>query len=268
MINILKKVRNTIVYTYYRLTEWSFPPNMVHTTGYKVVKGLHECEVRDAIISTLKKNAIFLDVGANVGYFSKLASGIVGDEGCVYSVEAESENYISLLKNMRKCNNVVSLNIAVSDKIEVLELHKASHSSCHSTVKTDSHLTNGTSSIPSATVDFIWDNYISKVNIDLMKVDVEGAETLVLKGAKKALDAGAIKYIIIEYCPRIMLNSGFDVKDLYQNLESGYEVSLLEKNKTFNNKQLIGNLSDFEELTNHLLSYEDAENSNLFCTLK
>ena len=69
--------------------------------------GLYEIDKTHCIQTLLKKNQIFIDVGAHYGYFSKLASEIVGKQGQVYSFEPCEQNLIELKKNMTNSNYII-----------------------------------------------------------------------------------------------------------------------------------------------------------------
>ena len=59
-----------------------------------------------------------VDIGAGIGEFALLASRRAGSKGKVIAIEPSPEDYATLLLNIRKngCNNVIPLNVAVSDK--------------------------------------------------------------------------------------------------------------------------------------------------------
>ena len=60
----------------------------------------------------LKKGDVFVDVGAHIGYFTLLASKIVGPVGRVYAFEPNTNNFKLLQKNVKrnKLNNVICIN--------------------------------------------------------------------------------------------------------------------------------------------------------------
>src|SRR3989344_2665787 len=66
----------------------------------------------------LKKGDVFVDVGAHIGYFTLLASKIVGPVGRVYAFEPNTNNFKLLQKNVKrnKLNNVICINKAIADK--------------------------------------------------------------------------------------------------------------------------------------------------------
>jgi FkbM family methyltransferase len=70
------------------------------------------------ISSVLKPGDVFIDVGANIGYFTMLAAKCVGASGKVYAIEASPSTYDLLIANLRlnEVKNVEAINMAVTDK--------------------------------------------------------------------------------------------------------------------------------------------------------
>ena len=64
----------------------------------------------------IRKGAIVLDIGANIGFYTKILSELVGDNGKVYAFEPDKTNFGYLMKNAGHLKNVVFINKAVSDK--------------------------------------------------------------------------------------------------------------------------------------------------------
>ena len=72
-------VYRSLVYKYRSYRDgWSFPATMAHTTGYKMVTHNYEPEVTAQIQSILRPGDHFLDIGANIGYYSMLAAELSG----------------------------------------------------------------------------------------------------------------------------------------------------------------------------------------------
>lgn len=265
-----EKLRRTVKYYYYRRkNDWSFPSNMAHLTGGNIASGDYEPEVSEVVKENLTTGGLFIDVGANVGYFARFASNIVGANGKIFAFEVEPENYFVLTKNVNIYSNITPLNFAVSENNSFLSINHSSHSSCHSIVDTDNHLDGSQFRVPTITLDHFWQEYLQKQPVDLLKIDVEGAELLVLKGMEKMLAEKAVQAMVIEFCPRIIINAGFEPEDFYNILSSVFDLSIIDKDHSAAlEMQNIENEQDFDILSQYLLTLEGAINSNLLCRQK
>ena len=91
--------------------------------------------------------------------------------------------------------------------------------------------------------------------IDCIKIDVEGAEVLILDGMSEMLEQKAVATIITEFCPKIMLNSGLKPIQLYNRISPGFSISVVESEF----RQVVGDGSiqdaeQFLKLENSLLN--------------
>ena len=75
-------------------------------------------------IENVHQGDTVVDIGAGIGEFALLASRKAGSKGKVIAIEPSPEDYATLLLNIKEngCNNVIPLNMAVSDKPETFEL--------------------------------------------------------------------------------------------------------------------------------------------------
>lgn len=243
---------------------------MAHAAGAKIASGSYEPEISELLKKHLKEGALFIDIGANVGYFARLASPIIGEKGTVYAFEAEPENFLSLSLNSRSLTNVICLNFAVSDKNAFLNIYHSSHSSCHSIIDTDNHLDGSQFTVPTISMDHFWNLYLNRAAvIDLIKIDVEGAEMLVLNGMKDVISSRVIKTMIIEFCPKIIRNAGYNLSDIYETLASDFSISVIEREyQDIVEDGNIENRHDFDLFSRHLLELERSVNVNLLCSHK
>jgi FkbM family methyltransferase len=154
-----------------------------------------------------------LDIGAHVGIYTLWAARRVGDEGLVVAFEPNPLAFRWLVNNieLNKVRNVKAVPYALGDEICRSVLYVAGENiGASSLIK--NHLTNnpsgkypiiGSFSIQVLTLDYIIDRSITIVgrslgHIDLAKIDVEGYEMRVLRGAEKTLDKDLIERFIIE----------------------------------------------------------------------
>ena len=152
--------------------------------------GKWEPKTTKFIKDNLKKGQVFYDIGANVGYFSLLASKLVGGRGTVYAFEPSPENIKYLEKNIKinKISNVVVIPKAIMDVSGKIDLYNNVVPGHTSTIGTGEKL-----SVEAVALD---DLKLRKP--DFIKIDVEGAEMNVLKGMKKLLETDKELTIIVE----------------------------------------------------------------------
>jgi FkbM family methyltransferase len=85
--------------------------------SYLYFFGIWEPVITRYLLDGLSEGDIFIDVGANIGYYTLLASRQVGNSGRVFAVEAASGTYSELLQNLslNRVTNVKTFHVAVSD---------------------------------------------------------------------------------------------------------------------------------------------------------
>jgi FkbM family methyltransferase len=142
--------------------------------------GLYERHFQKVLCQQLKPGAVFYDIGANVGFYSLLASGLV-QSGQVYSFEPVPRNVAFLRRHveLNQLTNVRILEVAVAD-------HEGSALFQESEDPASGHLGNGELRVSVTSVDSLLErNEISFP--DCIKIDVEGAELKALLGARNCL---------------------------------------------------------------------------------
>ena len=124
-----------------------------------------------------------VDLGANIGAFTVLAANIVGQSGRVYAYEPNPEAFIRLQENVNLNNlqNVECYNEAVCDCNGMIDFYccnKTAHSTHYCKIDGRDNTNNRKISIKSTSIMDV----IKRVpgSIDLMKIDVEGAEYCII----------------------------------------------------------------------------------------
>ncbi|GAI20092.1 unnamed protein product [marine sediment metagenome] len=147
----------------------------------------HEPEVINVFLSFIKKKKTFFDVGANVGYYSLLAACY--NPVCkIYAFEPVAELYNHFREHIRlnRFSNISPLNVAVTDANREVALYMSTVSDCSSSIIAGFRKSLGTRVVTGISLDsFVDQNFIKTV--DIIKIDVETAEPLVLKGMKNIL---------------------------------------------------------------------------------
>ena len=144
--------------------------------------GFWEPDVSAAISKMLKPGDLFVDVGANIGYYTLLASRKVGQSGEVIAIEAHPNTFKLLNKNvaLNAMKNVTTVNIAVSDVEKEIEFFASSQKSLGESTTVGKRGFKSIGTIEAKPITSIIS--LEKLNkIALMKIDIEGAEAEVLR---------------------------------------------------------------------------------------
>jgi FkbM family methyltransferase len=191
----------------------------------------------------LDETSVILDLGANKGLFSQKMSNLF--ESRVYSIEA-SPILFEILEQRR---NISSFNYAISDSNEMLEFNISS-ATLGSSLKTVDHTqVQDVVQVQGIRLDsFLEQNQIERV--DLMKVDIEGAEIDVFDSLSDDFFT-RISQITIEFHDFCSLTPSSEVKRIVRRLEQlGFVYFRMSRvgnqDAFFVNKELIS-ISKFEE---------------------
>lgn len=196
-------------------------------------EGFFEPETVDFYQAVLSEGSVFLDIGAQVGQYTLLASGIVGKQGRVVGFEPDPQTFRLLTTNIQMNHlehNTVVVQAAVSNKSgnENLHLSQTQNIGANSLLPPAHGLASG-QSVPVACWrldDYLSANQITKV--DLIKIDVEGAELLVLNGAADLLGKPNKPILVVEFCEVTLNQFGATCDMLASELEAmGYRLMVV-----------------------------------------
>ncbi|MEO8972718.1 MAG: FkbM family methyltransferase [Ktedonobacteraceae bacterium] len=215
---------------------------------------IHERPVTLMILDALKDAKCFVDCGANLGWYTCLAGEFIPD-GLVYGFEMDDLNFNLLRKNVAVNNfsHVMLYHVALSDAPGLVS-YRRNEMGPNPGNSLSSSLTNrGVSDV--ITVDAIsLDTFFADkaVTPDLVKIDVEGAETKVLRGMADLLQNPRIK-LFVEIHPRALKELQSSVDEVLSILmENGFDVFIIEQMR----KQSEARLRKLSQLS-PLLSSKD-----------
>ena len=146
--------------------------------------------------STPKQGDIVIDVGAHVGTFAVKAAELVGDKGLVVAIEPEPRNLVFLERNIESHNlsNVNIVRKAILDKETTVRLYLRHLSGHHSVLYPSRNYIE----VEADTLD----NIVSQLgldHVDFVKIDAEGVELEILRGAERTLASPGVKLCIAAY---------------------------------------------------------------------
>lgn len=181
--------------------------------------GLHEFEDMSFVLHLLRKDDLFVDVGANVGSYTVLAGGALGAK-CL-SIEPIPDTFEHLIDNIylnRINENVIALNIGVGETEGTLRFTSSLDAMNHV-------LTDGESDVDSIVVPVkTLSSIVSDEQPVLIKVDVEGLETAVVAGSGDVFKKESLAAVIMELNGSGM-RYGYDEKKLHAKmLEYGFKT--------------------------------------------
>jgi len=217
----------------------------------------HDSEIRLSKFLThyLKKDDVFVDVGAHYGYYSLLAASLVGNTGRVISLEPSVSSFHILKENVNPYSQVEPLNTAAGDAegdITFFE-YEGPYAEYNTTVadayqskKWLSRIAQNENQVPVIILDrLLSDHGIQKAYI---KIDVEGGEAAVIRGMKNSLSQRQLT-IAMEYlkeseishreAAQLLYDQGYSSYAILQDgtlsLRSDIEQYLTQKNLTSDN---------------------------------
>lgn len=155
--------------------------SMCHGLFYDAAPPPHEEGVEAVIRRTLREGAVFVDVGANIGYYTRVAAGLVGERGAVHAFEPMPAALRLLRANTRGLANVRVHELAVGDRSGEVEFFV-------NPAGERSSLAPGAGERVLARAEPL-DGVLAGVSrLDMIKIDVEGFELAVLRGARTLVE--------------------------------------------------------------------------------
>ena len=203
-------------------------PFVINIQGFRIkglswldyLSGAYEPETTALFKKTIKSGWTIIDVGADMGYYSLLSAKLTGPEGQVFAFEPYSFPYKEhLLKNIALNNfkNIVPVKKAADEKNIKREFFVNSRS-FYDVKRNFSGSSDEIEKIECVTLDEFFKDY--KRPINLVKIDVEGAEIKVLKGMSGILKKNKDIKLIIEIFPQGLAAAGSSPEEVVSLLKS------------------------------------------------
>ncbi|HEX8734981.1 MAG TPA: FkbM family methyltransferase [Pyrinomonadaceae bacterium] len=197
----------------------------------------------------LREGMTVFDVGANVGELTLLFSRFAGASGSVHAFEPSRAAFERLETICRAADrhNAVLNNLALSDEKGLIRLHVYADNYLSFNSQAARPLKNygleiepvGIEETPATTIDdYCAENAIGQ--IDLLKIDTEGAELQVMKGARKMLSFKRIKCLTFEFGQTTfdMGNRPEEIEDFLG--EMNYNIrNIVKKNPVFPGRESV-----------------------------
>ncbi len=185
--------------------------------------------ITNFVVSSLKPGDVFLDVGANIGYYSVLAGNRVKAAGRVYALEPAPRIFGKLIESLRLngLHNCRAFNLAASSAKERLPLYAGpaenSGATSHYPLAGNQSAEGFVDAVPAA--ELIAPEDVKKLRV--IKIDVEGHESDVLRGLRSLADQlPDSASILFEYTPNAAAPEKW--REITWWLEQGYQLFRIE----------------------------------------
>jgi len=235
---------------------------------------IHEEGTTNLFKKVVKPGHVVVDLGANIGYFTLLAAKLVGKDGKVFSFEPEPRNFEYLKTNLalNHYSHASAYQKAVSDQNGKTKLYICAYDSGHHTINQPEGIelyrqgrTGETREIEIevVTLDSFLEDKTEK--IDAIKIDVEGAEALAIRGMQRLLKENHKVKIFLEFFPLLIKGMGSSPQDLVELLmkDLGFSVFAIGSDYSISDSKTdLLKITKYEQLTG--LLKEEAGHLNLY----
>jgi FkbM family methyltransferase len=192
--------------------------------GHLSKDGFWEAWITRWFIDNIRPDSICVDAGANYGYFTRLMAHLSGPRGLVYAIEANPELTMYLEQSLRvypddKASAVTVFNYALADTSHRATLTVYGDNYCDSTI------------LPNEEPDVVAHTFTiqahpltslipDKITVDILKLDIEGAEFAAYQGMRSMLDR--IEVIVMEVNPGVVQKNPRFIHELYVTRDVSY----------------------------------------------
>ncbi len=192
--------------------------------------GSYELEIKEAMRKHLKPGGMFLDIGANIGYLSAIGARLVGKNGSVHSFEPVPRyfSHLAKLADLNPDYNIRANNLALGDNCEVASMYVSNQNiGCNSMLAgfIGEEMVERKIAVSVKRLDAYLDEN-KLLCPSLIKIDVEGFELPVLKGASGLFkdNKTSLPPIIVEVTPSAYKKLNSDLVELDEFMLSfGYK---------------------------------------------
>lgn len=168
------------------------------------------------LTAEIRPGMTIVDVGANIGYYTLLFSKLTGNDGRVYALEPEPQNFAILQQNLARNNrvNVTALNQAASDRAgqSFLYLSAENHGDHQAYPSGDDRR--------KVRMEMVRLDDVIPVPVDLLKMDVQGFEYHALQGMRATIASSPGLTIFTEFWPEGLCRAGSDAGEFLRLLRS------------------------------------------------
>jgi len=196
------------------------------SVGYALLTSGHwEFDLTQLLRKIVRRGAVVVDVGANLGWHTVMVAFCVGPTGRVIAFEANPDMTALLGRNVQ-INNV-------TERVEIVQKAVYSHtgtlqfqvygelmggSSVYGNIGNATHFHDTIRAIEVSSIR-LDDQFPPGSKVDLIHADVEGAEPHVVRGARRLIGDNPDIALLLEYSPIMLAGSGISVREFNDELQ-------------------------------------------------
>jgi FkbM family methyltransferase len=224
-------------------------PSMRRTFRAYAINKVHEESTTALFCKIVKEGDVVVDLGANIGYFTLLAAKLVGKKGKVYAFEPEPRNYQYLIRNIQLngYDNVVALQRAVADKPSTVKLFICPYDTGHHTIQKYDGIEAYRPDFVDKKKEFVeveqvcLDDFLRGITtkINVIKMDVEGAEMLALAGMEQLIRDNKNLIMLIEFFPLLIKEMGQSPEEFARRLLEDFHFKMFVVEHDYSMKDRI-----------------------------
>jgi len=221
----------------------------------------------EIVRQVVKKGDTAIDIGAMIGCYTLVFAKLVGDTGRVFAFEPEIENYKILKKNINinGYKNTKLAYMAVSDKDGEMKLYiHDSNLGMHTLGKPTYWKPKGVVNVKTVRLD----TCLSKsCRVDFIKMDIQGAEGLALKGMERTLRDNKDIKMIIEYSQPELEGLGKPTECLKLLTKYGFNIFEIDRWQKNVHSRMLRKITDIDRFSKRCYEgyYGGCKWMNLFC---
>jgi len=204
-----------------KVYQCAFP---IYRPLYAAYKTYADRAERDLLRKILFKGAVVVDVGANIGIYSRFLSRYVGPKGVVHSFEPSPDNFRRLSAATRNLSNVRLTQAVIGERSGECKLYVSDKLNVdHRAYETD----DSRRVIPIEMIA-LDDYFKTGQRVDLIKMDIQGYELHALRGAQRVLQENSDINLLLEFWPAGLEQAGVSWETLVEMLQrSGMTLTLV-----------------------------------------
>ena len=210
-------------------------PESSHLAASLITTGDWEKRETEVFMAAIEPGMTVLDLGANIGYYTLIAAQLVGPSGRVIAFEPDPANYDLLVKNVavNGHTNVTAIRAAVADEAKRAPLYLDHGHWGESLAEQNISGSVGWVEVDVVTLDGVVRDKRWTTPVGLMKIDVQGAEGLVLRGGRGLFERD-LPRILMELEPDRLRTMATEPLDLLRDFEAlGYRIQPIDERAAF-----------------------------------